>query len=76
MPPALVEMLPPIWQVPSAPRLNGKRRLTSAALRWISCSTTPASTVMVSFARSIPRIAFMRAVETITSFIPVPGWLP
>jgi hypothetical protein len=30
MPPALVDRLPPIWQLPSAPRLSGNRRSAAA----------------------------------------------
>ena len=44
-------------------------------MRWISASTTPASTVMVSLAMSMPRTAFMRAVEMITSLRLASGWL-
>src|SRR5208282_126504 len=43
MPPALVDRLPPIWQLPSAPRLNGNSRLASAAACCRSARMQPAS---------------------------------
>ncbi len=69
-------MLPPIWHEPSAPRLSGNRRSAVSAAFWISFSTTPASTVMVSSMVSSARMRFMREVETITSLLSPCGWLP
>src|SRR6516165_8646793 len=60
MPPALVDRLPPIWQLPSAPRLNGNSRSASAAACCRSARMQPASTVIVKLTGSIARIRFMR----------------
>ena len=68
-PPALVEMLPPIWHDPSAPRLRGNRRSTPSAAPWISFNTTPASTVIVSLTVSMARTALRREVETMISLM-------
>ena len=69
-------MLPPIWQEPSAPRLRGNNRSARSAAFWISFSTTPASTVMVSLTVSVARMRLRREVETITSLMSACGWLP
>jgi hypothetical protein len=47
MPPASVEMLPPIWHEPSEPMLSGNKRSASRAAACTSARITPASTVMV-----------------------------
>ncbi len=47
VPPALVERLPPMVQLPSAPSDSGNRRSTAAAASCAVASTTPASHVMV-----------------------------
>src|SRR5207237_566446 len=72
MPPALVERLPPIWQLPSAASESGNRRPTSSAACCTLASTQPASTVMVSFRRSMLRMRFMRpSASTISRRLPV-----
>ena len=76
MPPALVERLPPIWQLPSAARLRGKRRPTSRAAACTSASTQPASTVMVWSTGSRSRTRFMRDRERTTSSPPGRGMPP
>ena len=67
MPPALVERLPPMVQLPSAPSDSGNRRSTSEARCWATCSTTPASQVMVLEAVSSSRILSNRRIEMTTS---------
>src|SRR5215831_9463314 len=64
MPPALVDRLPPIWQLPSAPRLSGNSRSTSAAASCSCARMHPASTVIVKLTGSIARIRFMRPSAT------------
>ena len=66
MPPALVARLPPIVQLPSAPRESGNSRPAAAAASCTVCRTTPASTVIVSLAASIPRIRRIRVSESTT----------
>ena len=64
MPPALVERLPPIWQLPSAPRLSGKKRSAASAAFWMFCRMQPASTVIVKSSASRLRTAFMRSSDS------------
>src|SRR6218665_3188502 len=61
VPPALVAILPPIWQDPSAPRLTGYSRRRSLAACCTAASTQPASTTIESLAVSMARTARMRA---------------
>ena len=67
VPPALVERLPPMVQLPSAASDSGNSRSISAAFCCATCSTTPASQVMVLEAASISRILSSRRIETTTS---------
>src|SRR3989449_10111260 len=72
MPPALVERLPPIWQLPSAASESGNSRPASSAARCTLASTQPASTVIVSLRRSRPRTRFILAsASTISRRFPV-----
>src|SRR5580704_6590385 len=72
---ALVDKLPPIWQLPSAPRLSGNKRSASAAA-WCKCaSTQPASTVIVKLRGSIARMRFMRP-RARTMLVPSSGGTP
>ena len=59
-PPALVDRLPPIVQLPSAASDSGNMRPSSAAACWTAASGTPASTVSVAFAASTARTRFIR----------------
>ena len=64
MPPALVERLPPIWQLPSAPRLSGNSRSAAAAAWCRSARMQPASTVIVKLVGSMARMRFIRPSAT------------
>ncbi len=57
VPPALVDRLPPIVQLPSAASDSGNSMPASAAACWTAASVTPASAVTVAFARSSARMA-------------------
>ncbi len=66
MPPAFVDRLPPIWQLPSALRLSGNSRPAFSAAACTSARIQPASTVMDASSGSTLRIPFMRDVESST----------
>ena len=53
-------------QLPSAPRLSGKKRSAACAAAWMWASSTPASQVRVLLSGSTARMAFMRTVLRIT----------
>jgi hypothetical protein len=72
----LVERLPPISQLPSAPSESGKRRPASSATRCSAASTQPASTVIVLLAGSSARTLFMRERFTITCVPEASGVAP
>jgi len=65
----LVERLPPISQLPCAPRESGKKRPCSLATPCSDSSTQPASTVIVLLLVSTPRTRFMRE-RLITTCVP------
>ncbi len=67
VPPALVERLPPMVQLPSAPSDSGNRRSASAAACCALASTTPASQVMVLDAASISRMRSSRVSDSTIS---------
>ena len=66
VPPALVDRLPPMVQLPSDASDNGKRRPAAAAASCVAASVTPASTVIVALAVSSARTASMRVSATTT----------
>ena len=66
-PPALVETLPPIVQVPSDASDSGNSRSAASAAACASASVTPASQIMTSACGSTSRIARKRWVETMIS---------
>src|SRR5271166_4982125 len=72
MPPALVDKLPPIWQLPSAPRLSGNSRSTAAAASCKWARMQPASTVIVKLTGSIARTR-VHAAEGEDDVLPVLG---
>ncbi len=63
VPPAFVERLPPIVQLPSAASDNGNSRPFSSAACWTAASGTPASTVSVAFSGSTARTRFIRVSD-------------
>ena len=67
MPPALVEMTPPMVAVPSAARLSGNRRSAAVAACCASSRVIPASTVMASSSGVTSRTARSFRVESRTS---------
>lgn len=67
MPPAPVEMLPPIWQLPLAPRSRGTIRDSFAALS-CSCSSTHPASASITPVRGLRDITLLRSDrESITS---------
>ena len=67
LPPALVEMLPPILQDPLAPRSRGNRNPASSAASWMACKGVPARTVMVMDAWSSSSMPLSRSRESAIS---------
>src|SRR5579872_2669837 len=63
LPPALVEILPPIVAEPRAPRSRGKNSPFASAASQTVCNTQPACTVIVAPSASISSIAFIRSSE-------------
>ena len=66
-PPALVEMLPPMVQVPSDASDSGNRRSAASAAACASPSVTPDSQVITLLSMSTSRIARRRWVEMMIS---------
>ena len=75
-PPALVDRLPPIWQLPSDASDNGKSRSMFAAASCTAASVQPASTTRVLLAASDSRMRFRRPRLMTTSSPPARGVAP
>src|SRR4051794_27553085 len=67
LPPALVEMLPPMAQEPRAPRSSGTKKPASSAACCTRSSGVPAWTVIVAVAESISSTPIIRSSESATS---------
>mmetsp|Transcript_4422 Transcript_4422/g.15514 ORF Transcript_4422/g.15514 Transcript_4422/m.15514 type:complete len:242 (-) Transcript_4422:24-749(-) len=67
MPPALVEMLPPMWQLPLAPRSRGIIRPSLARVSSKCCRMQPAWQTMTPASGSIDLISSILAMLTTTS---------
>ena len=63
-PPALVDRLPPIWQLPWEPRLRGKKRCARSAASCTCARTQPASAISESLATSTPRMRLSRSSDS------------
>ena len=64
VPPALVEVRPPMVQLPRAPSVSGKRMPMSCAASWSVASTTPASATARRFSALIERMRFIRRIDS------------
>ena len=67
VPPALVEVRPPIVQLPRAPSVSGKRMPASCAASCRVSSTTPASATASRFSALIERMRFIRRIDRSTA---------
>ncbi len=76
MPPAFVLRLPPIVALPSAASDSGNSRPASCAACCTSCSTQPASTVIVPLMASTSRTRFKRFSDSTIASPDVSGVAP
>jgi hypothetical protein len=67
LPPALVETLPPIWQLPRAPRSTPNTMPTSTAASCTACRVTPACTCISPVLASMSSMRFMRSSDSATA---------
>ena len=67
LPPALVEMLPPMVQLPRAPRSSGNIRPSCSTRSWSFCSGVPACAMATPPEASTSSTLFMRSIDSTIS---------